>query len=261
VGGVLDEWLAWLKVERGLAPNTRRSYQRHVEALRGHYGGRLEDLSTGELRLFLSEAGGGPASVLQRIAAFRSFFRFLLVAGARADDPTAVLSRPKLPRSVPRPVEQQQLIDLRAQSPRGFLIAVFLVGTGLRIGEAIEVRTGLPAPAELVVRGKGNKERRVPLLGPARQALEQLGGRLPWGVRHTERIFRRAGFNPHRCRAAFACAMGDADVDLSVVQDLLGHASANTTRFYLKNSPRRLREGVERGAAELPLPGMKGVGS
>jgi site-specific recombinase XerD len=252
---VLDEYLAWLTIERGLQPGTIGTYRRHLDALAAFHAGRsLEELQTADLRRFLGRFSGQKPTVAQCIAALRSFYGFLVRAGHRADDPSAPLSRPKLQKNAPRPVEEHQLLDLPAKA---LLIAVFLVETGLRVGEAVALELDLPAPEDIVVRGKGDKERFVPLSPRAREAIEKLGGRIPWTVRHIERVFRRAGFNPHRLRATFATALGEAGVDAFVIQDLLGHASPQTTRSYLKNSQRRLSEGVRTGASQLPLSGVR----
>jgi integrase/recombinase XerD len=235
-------WLRWLEVERGLAPSTIAGYKREVALL----GAPAESISTADLRKILWTAGGSAATIGGRIAAWRSFFGFMVRQGHRADDPTLPLDRPRARRGVPRPVDklEEKLAQMDEQTRN---IAIFLVSTGLRISEACSVDTqGEPAPEVLIVKGKGSKERPVPLMPRAREALDALGGRIPLGVRAVQRRVKPFGFTPHKLRHTYACRLAATGADLSVVQDLLGHASPATTRVYMRNDPRRLIEAVSR---------------
>lgn len=181
----------------------------------------------------------------RRLAAYRSFYRFLIRTEVRTDDPTASLERPKLHPGLPRPVS-----DLDAALDRlgtdAQAVAVLLVETGLRISEAMAIDVEVPCRDLLLVRGKGDKERLVPLSPPARAALDELGGHIELSTRSIQRQFAAAGFTPHRLRHTLASGLAERDVDLSVIQDLLGHASPATTRVYQRNDVRRIREGLER---------------
>jgi site-specific recombinase XerD len=116
----------------------------------------------------------------------------------------------------------------------------------LRISEACAVECGVPVPDALRVKGKGSRDRVVPLTEMARTALTALGGRIAYRPRTIQRHFAAVGFHPHALRHTFASQLADHEVDLSVIQDLLGHASPATTRVYQANSPERLRRGLEK---------------
>lgn len=247
---VLDSWTSWLLVERGLAQGTVRAYRREIDLLAEVHDRRPDELGADDLRAYLYQvAGGGSAgTVARRIAALSSFYRWLVRTDRRADDPTQKLDRPRIHRRLPRPVDDlEERLDRLEPDFRA--LAVFLAATGLRISEACAIDCGLPVPDALRVRGKGDRERVVPLTDVARAALSELGGRVPWKPRTVERHFQMVGMKPHALRHTFATRLADADVDVTVIQDLLGHASPATTRIYQRNSPERLRRGMERGLA------------
>ncbi len=236
----LSPFTAYLAVERGLAPSTAQAYARSVREL----GPEPLQLQSSDLRRMLHSRAGASATVARRLAAWRSFYGWAVRTGERADDPTIDLDRPKLTRGLPRPVDDLEavlhLLDAQMQS-----VAVFLAETGLRISEACSVDVGA-VPADLIVRGKGSKERIVPLSGLAQDALAELGGHMPVSARTIQRHLASVGITPHRLRHTFATSLAEADVDLSVIQDLLGHASPATTRVYTRNQTARLRAGIER---------------
>jgi integrase/recombinase XerD len=232
-------WKLWATVEKGLASNTVRTYERELR----HLGPDIADLVTEDLRRHLHMRGGKPATISRRIAAWRSFFLWLVRTDRRLDDPTAKLDRPKLAKGLPRPVENFEVV-LRQLDPTSQCIAVFLVETGLRISEAIAVRVDGEMPDELRVQGKGSKVRIVPLTDMAKFALSELGGRMPWKARTIQKRFREVGFSPHRLRHTFATNLLERDVAIEVLQMLMGHASPATTLVYGKISKRRLYEGM-----------------
>lgn len=233
-------WARWLGTERALAPGTVRSYGREVAKLK-----RAQRATTAQLRAHLAGADGTPATAARRLAAFRSFYGFLLSTGVRADDPSALISSPKVRHGIPRPVQdvEERIATL---NPEAHAIAVLLLETGLRISEACALDCAVPAPDEIVVRGKGAKERLLPLTDQARATLDALGGRVPVSVRTIQRRFRAAGFTPHALRHTFATELISSGADLGDVQTLLGHASPQTTRIYADYGTARLRRALER---------------
>jgi integrase/recombinase XerD len=247
---MLESWRSWARVERGLGERTITEYEREIRRL----GPQAEGRTSAELRVLLYELGGAPSTVSRRIAAWHSFYLFLIRTEARDDDPTSRLDRPKVPKGLPRPVDDLPTRLLRLD-PEFRAIAVFLSETGLRISEAAGLHVGLPVPEELWVRGKGKKDRVVPLSDLAREALTFLQGHVRWGPRTIQRRFREAGFTPHRLRHTLATELADNDVDVTVIQDLLGHESPATTRIYQRNSSKRLRAGLERRRAGRADPG------
>jgi integrase/recombinase XerD len=231
-----------------------------------------------------------PRSVARRLSALRQFFRFLISAGDRADDPTADLDPPRLGRPLPKILSRGEVETLIAaagdwpgeEGVRLRLIVELLYATGLRVSELV----GLPLeavrrdPRFLVVRGKGGKERIVPLSEPARRALaDYLGvrsGFVPqaaaggpkaerWlfpsrgGAGHLTRqrcgqllkeVALKAGIDPallspHVLRHAFASHLLDGGADLRSVQQMLGHADIATTQIYTHVQGERLRRLVE----------------
>jgi site-specific recombinase XerD len=183
--------------------------------------------------------------VARRVAALRSYYGFLVRTEKREDDPTVRLDRPRVRRGLPRPIGDVAKA-LKPLDPVSRHVAVLLNETGLRLSEALGLDTGVPPPDVLRVRGKGGKERLIPLSDAAWEALSELGGRIPLRERTLQRRFKAFGFTPHRLRHTFATALAESDVDLSVIQDLLGHASPATTRIYQRNDLRRLRAGIEK---------------
>jgi integrase len=130
--------------------------------------------------------------------------------------------------------------------PEFHLIATVLVETGLRVSEACGLMVDVPAPEQIVVRGKGAKERIVLLTPAARAALDELGGRIPYRPRTIQRRFRLAGFTPHRLRHTLACDLAASGADLGEIQEILGHSSPATTRIYAAYGTARLRRALER---------------
>lgn len=246
---MLTSWCRWALVERGLSPSTVKGYERALRALRAHAGGELAALREPELRLSLHGRAEGASTTASRIAAYRSYYGWLVRTGQRADDPTAFLDRPKVRRGLPRPVADLER-RLGMLDPELRAVAVFLAETGLRVSEACAIDVHLPAPTELVVRGKGSKERLVPLTEAAREALEVLGGRVHFSARTIQRRFAEVGFTPHMLRHSLATALIESGADIVDVQKILGHASPATTTIYSAYSTRRLRSALERRRSE-----------
>src|SRR6266545_4128437 len=174
----VQDWLTWLRVERGASGATMTAYRRELQILVDEFGERrLPRLDVEDLRAVLHVGDYSASTIGRRIAAWASFYRWLVKTDHRRDDPTAKLDRPKVARGLPQPVDD---FDERARrlDPTFRAIALFLVSTGLRISEACSVDCGLPVPEELRVRGKGSKERILPLTEMARNALTALDGRI-----------------------------------------------------------------------------------
>jgi len=224
-----------------------------------------------------------PRTVARRLSVLRQFYRFLLAERMRDDDPASTLDSPKLGRPLPKVlarVEVDRLIEA-AQARGGDggrmeTLLEILYGSGLRVSELV----GLPAvaaerdPTMLVVRGKGSKERQVPLSDPARAAIAKwLRARAAaLGEEKSRYLFPsrgRAGHltrqrfaqllkeaalaagidpvrvSPHVLRHAFASHLLEAGADLRSVQMMLGHADIATTQIYTHVVPEKLRALVE----------------
>jgi integrase/recombinase XerD len=280
--GLVGLFLDMLAAERGASANTLAAYARDLDDLLADLRSRGRDLSkatTDDLRGYLvslSESGFKASSVARRLSAIRQLFKFLYAESHRADDPAAVLEGPKRGRALPKVLsvkEVERLLDAaragmndesakpaaRLRAARMLCLLETLYATGLRVSELI----ALPATAArtkqamLVIRGKGGKERLVPLNDAARRAMTEyrkLAGNSEskWlfpsfgeSGHMTRQHFARelkalagscgidaAKISPHVLRHAFASHLLHNGADLRVVQTLLGHADISTTQIY-----------------------------
>ena len=291
--GAADRYLDHLTVERGLSVNTIAAYRRDLRRYVAFLGSRGIDrpgaVDAGAIRSFVASIAAGvhgpndhpyaASSVARVLSSVRSFHRFLVRDGVVERDPSREVTRPQLPRRLPRPltvgeverlVEQPQGPEPRAARDRA--IVEVLYGAGLRISELVglavddvDLETG-----SVRALGKGGKEREVPLgrhacdalgayLTQARPALASArshgalflnarGGRLTrqsCGRMLTTRA-RHAGLeghvSPHALRHSFATHLLEGGADVRVVQELLGHASVATTQIYTLVTRQHLRE-------------------
>ncbi len=278
------EFRRYLEAERGFSFHTVRAYtsevRRIAEAPECGLSGGLDRLDALSVRSYLAgfHKTHKPATRTRRLSALRCFFRYRLRQGGIASDPTEGLPGPRPERRLPAPLsaaECERLIEApvageapdRALEVRNRALFDLLYGTGLRVGElaSLNVRDFQRDRAELRVRGKGNRERVVPVPGEARRSLlayldarqrpgllgEPLflnarGGRLSdRGVRKILRLrLLECGIarpaSPHTLRHSYATHLLDADVDLRAIQELLGHERLSTTQRYTHVSAERL---------------------
>jgi integrase/recombinase XerC len=279
---LLANWIAHLRDERRFAANTTEAYERDVSAflgfLTGHLGGEasLNDLATLEprdLRAYLAHRRQGPDALADRsisraLAAIRSFYRYLERRHGAAAPRLALVRGPKLKRSLPRPVSEAGAAALIAEADevanapwigaRDAALLTLLYAAGLRISEALAL-TGAdcPLPETLRIRGKGGKERLVPMLSAARQAVAHYADLCPYTLSRDEPLFRAvrggalsprmaqalmadlrarlglpASATPHALRHSFATHLLSHGGDLRAIQELLGHESLSTTQTY-----------------------------
>jgi integrase/recombinase XerD len=288
---LVELFLDMQTAERGAGANTLTAYRNDLADLTAHLrsgGHSLATAGTDDLREFLAGlAGRGlkASSVARRLSALRQLFRFLYAEGKRADDPAAVLEGPKRGRALPKVLSIAEVDRLLAQArsdaedkklqPAARLRAARLLclletvyATGLRVSELV----ALPAAAArhdqrmLVVRGKGGKERLVPLNQAAKRAMAEylaLRGehKSKWlfpsfgeqghltrqhFARELKSLAARCGISaerlsPHVLRHAFASHLLHNGADLRVVQTLLGHADISTTQIYTHVLEERLK--------------------
>jgi integrase/recombinase XerD len=186
-----EEYLSWLAVEKGRARNTLAAYRRDIAAWERWAGeSGIDPLDAGidaidaiERHLTgLRRQGRNPASMARSTAALRGLFRFLASEGVISDDPTVDVRSPRLPRRLPKALDEDQALDLldsvSGTGPtelRDRALLELLYGTGARISEAVGLSLiDLQGDDGLLrVFGKGSKERLVPLGGPARAALDR----------------------------------------------------------------------------------------
>ena len=208
----------------------------------------------------LSTLGLSARTAARRLSALRQFFGFLVRDAVRADDPSGALESPRLPKGLPKylgEADVDALLHAARSHPAGHMHAALeiLYATGLRISELLALpRTALAGDAALLlIRGKGGRERIVPLSDAARAAAEPLGGgkgRWLFPGRDPKRPLTRQGFalalkqvalaagldpalvSPHVLRHSFASHMLARGADLRSLQLLLGHADIATTQIY-----------------------------
>lgn len=277
----IEEFLASLAVERGLAANTVAAYRRDLAAYAEAMGGEFP--SAGRVIGYVAElyAGGLAAStVARRVAAIKGLHRFLIAERYTDEDPTALLDSPRLVRSLPKALTVDEVRRL-LEAPdvtiplgrRDRALLEFLYATGARVSEAtaLDLQDVDLEDRVVTVTGKGSKQRRVPLGGfavaalnaylpdrlhlkgdrpdPGAVFLNSRGSRISrqgvWLI--VRRQGRRAGLDerrlsPHVLRHSTATHMVEGGADLRTVQELLGHASISTTQVYTKVSPQHLYE-------------------
>jgi integrase/recombinase XerD len=284
----LEAFLEMLSAERGAAVHTLDAYRRDLLDFAGHLrkkGRTFTNGSAADIRDYLaslSAAGLKASTQARRLSALRQLHRFLLDEDIRTDDPTSAIESPKRGRPLPKvvtEVQTQSLIDAAAalegpEAVRLLCIVELLYASGLRVSELVT----LPLTAAsgerrmLLVKGKGGKERLVPLGAPAREAIKAYMQVRPRFLPPSERAQRflfpsrgveghltrrrvaqllkdlavKAGvdprkLSPHVLRHAFASHLVAHGADLRSVQQLLGHADIATTQIYTHVQDERLR--------------------
>ncbi len=288
-----------LSAERGASENTLTSYFKDLDDFQRFCAGRatlildVDSLLVSAYLVTLAKRHYAASSQARKLSTLRQFFKFLYSEGMREADPTSALESPKQTRPLPKVLsedEVDQLVSLAAteagdnRSPplvllrakRTSTLLEVLYASGLRVSELVN----LPVTASrgdkrfLMVRGKGNKERLVPLNNNANEAMadylharQKLGryGDSPWlfpssgksghfsrqaFARDLKNLAIRAGIapakvSPHVLRHAFASHLLQNGADLRAVQQLLGHADISTTQIYTHVLDERLRQLVE----------------
>ena len=289
---LIESFLEMLSSERGVALNTLEAYRRDLEGISAFLkkrGTDLETAATEDLRAYLGaekKAGMAARTVARRLSALRQFYGFLLSEERRADDPVSLIDSPRQGRSLPKILSEEEVEALLAaartregaEGARLTALLELLYATGLRVSELVSLPVAAAArdPRMLNVRGKGNKERLVPLSEPARRALtDYLAVRDAFLIKAKasphlfpsrrsakghltrdrvaqllKRLAGEAGIapakvSPHVLRHAFASHLLAHGADLRAVQQMLGHADISTTQIYTHVLDERLRRLVD----------------
>ncbi len=290
----LEGWLAAQKALNAAAANTLTAYRTdllsYLAFITEHFGeatglAPLQKASTSDMRAWMAHErarGVSARSLARSLSAVKSFYRWL--AEREGFDPTAVLSvrSPKFQRKLPRPLAvdaARAMIDtVEVQSAKDWIAArdaavvTLLYGCGLRISEALGLTgVSVPLPESLRIRGKGGKERMVPVLPAAREAVARYVAACPYPIeadtplflgarggqlnpRLIAKVMERARMQlglpatatPHAMRHSFATHLLAAGGDLRSIQELLGHASLSTTQAYTAVDTTRLMEVYEK---------------
>jgi integrase/recombinase XerD len=305
---LIESFLDMLGAERNASANTLAAYRRDLCDFSGAvagFGTSLKDATRDHVKRYLARLANlrlAAATHARRLSALRQFYAFLYAENIRTDDPTSTIEAPKRGRQLPKIVTQEDIESLiAAASPRDerdpeaarlLSIVELLYASGLRVSELVTLplaaarnKTGF-----LLVRGKGGKERLVPLNPSARDALAKYLVRrdafLPDGARrqsaqrflycsrsaegHLTRrrchqllkaLAIKAGLDPdklspHVLRHAFASHLVEGGADLRSIQTLLGHADIATTQIYTHVAQERLQKIVE-STHPLAKPGRR----
>lgn len=296
----IEAFLEMMSAERGASANTLAAYARDLEDLRTFLKKRatgMLEATTADFSAYMTRlAGEGlkASSQARKLSSLRQFCKFLYAEGLRGDDPSAILDAPKKGRALPKTIGVDQVTRLLdqakqeadAEAPdtlkrlRMHALVELLYATGMRVSEllALPARVLGEEGRFLVIRGKGAKERLVPLSKPAIAALARYGAALaqltardatfrdsPWlfpapskeghlarqvFARDLKDLAARAGLpasmlSPHVLRHAFASHLLQNGADLRVVQELLGHSDISTTQIYTHVLEERLQQLVQ----------------
>lgn len=270
--GAFQAFADYLRFEKGYSRHTLKNYLADLDHLKTFAGEReLMSLDARTLRSYVASLFGElqPASIARRLSSVRSYYRYLLRQGFLETSPAEDLTLPKLPKKLPRFLVQEEagrVVENESDKARDRAILELLYGTGIRVGEL----TGLVLKnvdleeGWIRVRGKGNKERIVPMGGKARIALEsylkergKADGPLfpgsqgrPLTERTVQRIVKgsalKAGIvkrtTPHTLRHSYATHLLEAGADLRGIQELLGHSNLSTTQKYTQVSLQHLMD-------------------
>ncbi|MFP6732280.1 MAG: tyrosine recombinase XerC [Rhodospirillales bacterium] len=291
----IGDWWRWMEVERNCSAHTVDGYGRDLAAFcaylaahLGHAPGLTDFAALGlaDFRGYLARRAGegvSRTSTARALSSLRNFFRFLERRGLASNAAIKAVKTPKLPASIPKPLSEAEALEaLEAvfdshQEPwlaaRDRALFTLLYGCGLRISEALGLNRGdAPEPSSgssgaLVITGKGNKQRVVPVLPVIAERIEVYlehcphrlgpkdplfvgarGGRLNAGVVQRQMRKIRVMLNlpdtatPHALRHSFATHLLAGGGDLRTIQELLGHASLSSTQRYTEVDAARLTE-------------------
>jgi integrase/recombinase XerD len=293
----IESFLKYLKVEKGFSQNTEEAYRNDLTQLLKY----ISDSSskTGEIpswdgfdrqkmlgyMLFLNEQGYASTTKARKIAAAKSFFKFLTEEHKVELNPTENIASLKVGRTLPKPIsvaQTRRLLDeagkgTNLESKRDKAMLELLYASGMRVSELVSLNLGDVDTQGGYVRcfGKGNKERMIPIYPRAAQAVEEyLSKARPIIVQHNnqenalflnvrgERLTRQglwqilkgyakaaeidAEVTPHTLRHSFATHMLNGGADLRMVQELLGHANISTTQVYTHLTSEHVRNTYEK---------------
>ena len=284
----LDGYLRHLAIERGLSKNTLSAYKADLAKYREFLEQNnlseitVSKMQLGEFLLWLNSQNLRAASSARILAAVRGYQKYLLLENLRTDDPSQQVKGPKLPKRLPKALTQAQVLELLAASGpepddevadvlrlRNRAILELMYSSGARVSEVAQLDLDEMVQGGWVrIRGKGSKERLVPVGSYAQRAIDaylvrsrpllaakaggpalflnQRGSRLSrqsiWEIIQSAGEACGLSVSPHSLRHSFATHLIEGGADVRVVQELLGHASVATTQIYTLVTIDTLRE-------------------
>jgi len=283
---VIERWIIWVKSERQLSTNTFLAYQKDLDQFLffiTHYQGEeptlktLENLKASDFRAWLGQMNEkqlAKSSIARALSVVRSFYKYLDHQDILHNPIIQNMRSPKIPKSIPRGLSKTQATDLLDSfehddrddwiNQRNLALFTLLYGCGLRISEALGLDQKDVTETVLRIKGKGNKERIVPVLPVVKSAIEKYQGMCPFDLdplfygakgkrlnisvaeKQIRDIRRKIGLpetvTPHALRHTFATHLLEADGDLRTIQELLGHASLSTTQRYADINREKLKQ-------------------
>ena len=310
-GHEIETFLKMLSVERGISTNTMSAYRNDLQdffSFISDNSRNADEITSKQIRQFLvysGEKGLSPASRARRLSAVKQYFQFLRAEGFIKHDPAAAISGPRKSRPLPKVLsvsEVDHLLDCarsriqhksgkqRLRASRLYCLLECLYATGMRVSELVTLpRSSLDGDKKILnIKGKGGRERLVPLNEPSRLAISNYLEILDKEIENNDRskwlfpshgrsghltrqrlaqefkdLAREAGVDPNRVsphimRHAFASHLLDRGADLRSVQQLLGHSDISTTQIYTHVLEERLKKLVE---THHPLAGKLLTGS
>lgn len=289
---VIKKWQDWLKDERRYSPHTLDGYSRDLADFFNFFEKsltlkNLANLEVRDFRSYISDCaahGLDKSSLARHISTIKNFFKYLNSHKIVQNTAISAISSPRRPKTLPKALEIDQTFDVLEESAkfeknswqglRDTAIFTILYGCGLRISEALNLNVGDINNNDFVrIRGKGNKDRIVPVLPQIKDAINAYMAECPYNLRNGEALFLGArgerlspriiqrqlqkiraylglpdNLTPHALRHSFATHLLAEGTDLRSIQELLGHASLTTTQRYTDVNIDKLKEEYKRGA-------------
>jgi len=277
---VLSEYLEYLEIEKGLSQNTIDAYRRDLNSfleLCSEMGlDEANKIQRTQLNAYITklrEKKYTPASITRKIASLRGFFKWLCASEICTQNPTLTLEQPRLPKKLPKVMSVQEIETILKENlnETETLVIELLYGCGLRVSELVDLKlSSIDTSANyLRCRGKGSKERIVPLGSKAKEALSKYiekrnflakkynldsknlligeSGRFLtrqdiYNFIHLQGKKINKNISPHTLRHSFATHLLENGADLRIVQELLGHSDVSTTQLYTHVSKKRLKD-------------------
>lgn len=281
---IKNKWIEFLKSERRLSQNTIENYERDINKFIKYLkengkkldNKNLEKLTIKDFRAFIvSIRDKNPTTISRNISSLKSFFKFTEEEGIAINNQIEILKSPKLAKKLSSAISDTDVMSIlenfdkvikeKWQAKRDEALFTLIYGCGLRISEALNLNMKDIESDSLIIKGKGNKERIVPIIDIVKEKINEYKEISPFNFRNSDPIFRGArgarltarvaerdiekirnylGLSdqttPHSLRHSFATSLLENGTDLRTIQELLGHSSLSTTQLYTKTNMKKI---------------------